>query len=1215
MPRQTDGFFGNPKPNYLCRLIEISLLDHRASLKVSGAGAVAMSKRTFAFSDHRVSTARLSGSIVDEFFSPSSSDLVAAREVDLPNGVVKRRMLPVKSLRSLHNQKHMIRHSSSLSLPEEGDDNATVYGSSSMGTMPLSPISKNANANIGNNRPAEHKEKLSKITFRVEGCDDCNMGGEHRVTLLVSDAQVRSFHETNLQNIVEQIFHTHDAIEAIQMEMLRFNAVELCARLKKANSSYTTLLESVMSEMLIIQRAKTKSQSELKKELTDSKEKLIQTKENLDSEKTRSERFKEEIERLNSNARSLQAEMLFLKERIDDLETVKMDYDSLKRSTKCISDETDRRIREITNSIQMEEKSKFDRIMQQTRKKMLREVKAQIEKEMVENKERLQRAAEEQSFRDVAAVATKKDDFKRPKVDGSSQTEVDECGIWDKTDGWTLPISGTVLARQQWRRAILFAKCPSCKGIGRFIGTAAKLFRLMQRGQTISAIHDVDLKKRAAKWSVPDSLVQFMCNLPRSVQAMSSKGKSWVVRRVFKLLQEKKIAADMDDSLGYSVQPLTEFVIEYYLTRSSNRTTAEIELLNLITTLKERHKSHSLLQTFCRFLQLLDSYNDKEIKEAQKRQKIKDIEDQKKREKELASMNPRERTRLLHSEKDLKREEERQSRGKAAEARGMAVTDCALTIEMMSVYLYARACMMHEYAGIYSKGIRDRKQTSAVLQANETKLTQEEGWRFEIPAHICICENLKFWIPIDRVLRVMQPILSDLDDETFTPILRSLEQNARMLTTSSTFNAPEGMRTAVRTIIRRVQLAVSEDGRDLSWHEIIGYMERIGKPVPESEASFLRMLADYDFETPTFYGEALNQVDAIQASVGSTDTTKAKTSTKSNSTAAVAVEESEKGLESADVQRRFREDMLMVDMDFSLQLLIEALITRAKYVEGSLGQIFKDGDENGDGVLTFKEFVVIVSKVAPHFHERRILKMFREALTAGDDNESIDPDTFIKVCKMHGLVQLVDIVNLKSRGLKALSVTAISKAESEAAKILANAKLMAEAQIAAMVASHHIVGGAKGSAAARSRKASVQAGFAGAGQGSESLLKPIVDSPAAGMKKAIRRVMNVQKLMKLPKTDESIELLDDLASAAAAEATINISPKLPSINLSSSTLAGRLAVDTSAFLGLMEPDDFDRRHSNTSSGDQVTSTNYSSASSSVQSSPIMVAAGSHRRVN
>jgi hypothetical protein len=61
-----------------------------------------------------------------------------------------------------------------------------------------------------------------------------------------------------------------------------------------------------------------------------------------------------------------------------------------------------------------------------------------------------------------------------------------------------------------------------------------------------------------------------------------------------------------------------------------------------------------------------------------------------------------------------------------------------------------------------------------------------------------------------------------------------------------------------------------------------------------------------------------------------------------------------------------------------------------------------------------------VSKVAPHFHERRILKMFREALMTGNDDETIGPEAFVDVCKKHGLVQLIDVHAYREGELSAL---------------------------------------------------------------------------------------------------------------------------------------------------------------------------------------------------
>ena len=64
---------------------------------------------------------------------------------------------------------------------------------------------------------------------------------------------------------------------------------------------------------------------------------------------------------------------------------------------------------------------------------------------------------------------------------------------------------------------------------------------------------------------------------------------------------------------------------------------------------------------------------------------------------------------------------------------------------------------------------------------------------------------------------------------------------------------------------------------------------------------------------------------------------------------------------------------------------------------------------NHDSVLSFSEFKDIIKVKAPQYTERRVLRMFREALTMGSEQSfAIEMDTFISVCTRHGLVTLID---------------------------------------------------------------------------------------------------------------------------------------------------------------------------------------------------------------
>jgi Ca2+-binding EF-hand superfamily protein len=91
-------------------------------------------------------------------------------------------------------------------------------------------------------------------------------------------------------------------------------------------------------------------------------------------------------------------------------------------------------------------------------------------------------------------------------------------------------------------------------------------------------------------------------------------------------------------------------------------------------------------------------------------------------------------------------------------------------------------------------------------------------------------------------------------------------------------------------------------------------------------------------------------------------------------------------------QRHYRElhpTTLLVNLDVTLQLISEAMLNRSVEVGERIMQIFKDGDTNHDGVLSFTEFMDIVKAVAPEYHERKILKMFREALMTGTKDLSV----------------------------------------------------------------------------------------------------------------------------------------------------------------------------------------------------------------------------------
>ena len=79
-------------------------------------------------------------------------------------------------------------------------------------------------------------------------------------------------------------------------------------------------------------------------------------------------------------------------------------------------------------------------------------------------------------------------------------------------------------------------------------------------------------KKSNVVWTIPDDLVAFLVNLPRTIQAKRHHKMPWILHRLWKLMALKSVADAEDNRLGYSLQPFTEFVIEAHLERSKLRT-------------------------------------------------------------------------------------------------------------------------------------------------------------------------------------------------------------------------------------------------------------------------------------------------------------------------------------------------------------------------------------------------------------------------------------------------------------------------------------------------------------------------------------------------------------------------------------------------------------------------------------------------------------------
>ena len=806
-----------------------------------------------------------------------------------------------------------------------------------------------------------------------------------------------------MQQIMREILDLHNEVTGLTKE-LTFRK-DLVGRIDFANTTYVRLFERMLAETLLLQRSKFKSQT-----------KKIQEMKALLAELTIKEQAGRESATRNANsAQRMEIESATLAKTISQLQDalsqanlriamMEEEKATLTRQVQNLKGGmSDKERNDLINAIRAEEQMRFMKEMQLMKKQWAKEAdrrEALLRKEIAEMPKGV-------SLADLTKAATKTSDFKRPKADADTQTEVDEEGVWDRKDGWTLPIKGTIIARHRWREAYEFAKCPGCHGVGNFIALAAKLLRSMQRG-TGNVFMD-DAKKGKGKtgavWQIPDELVRFMSNLPRSVMAISPKPITWVIRRIWNLLNKKAEADETDDNLGLPLQEVEEHLVESYLIRSEKRSDAELEIWVLINTMKEHYKKSGLIHGYARFLQILNGLSVEQIKNRDsKKSDDKVKERQKELERKTKKMSARERTNYARAEADKEQKRKEREQGKPVVEESLPMCDASLSLGILGVYHFARKCLLEPYLGGYARKIKEMKDTLPVLIQPQTKLigsaSESKEWPIKIPDHVLIDSKYQFFIPLDRALRVTQAIICFLEDSEYQAALRSLEHAVVFLQPDGEIRLPEGMHTEVRSTVRSILSVENPDGRDMMHLEL--YQKRVEMgAIPRRDEQELGPMTE---------------------------------------------EELENG-----------KDIILTSLDVTLRVICECLLYRTRFVESRLADIFVEGDLNKDGVLSFSEFMAIVSSVAPHFPDRRILRMYREALSMGNDDDTIGPVAFVETCKKHGLVSLVDLREIKAGSLKALSKSEEEKVhEREIAQAVEDAtKKMKEKQALAMFQTGH----------------------------------------------------------------------------------------------------------------------------------------------------------------
>jgi cell division septum initiation protein DivIVA len=201
-----------------------------------------------------------------------------------------------------------------------------------------------------------------------------------------------------------------------------------------------------------------------------------------------------------------------------------------------------------------------------------------------------------------------------PTAEACQQTEVsEEDGLWDKQDGWTMPLSKTRAIRSLWRKSLQFASCPSCRGVNAYAhmvgsssSSSSSSSSMLQRIKRSSdaVIGDKVSPHDRSVWSLPDYLIEFMSNVPKTAQAFKAYSLAKTVSNVFILLLLRHRFEQDEDAITLEAKhtrpPLLVFVVERCLQSTKHRGEAELILYRLLKSVREFYPHSALLQMFAR---------------------------------------------------------------------------------------------------------------------------------------------------------------------------------------------------------------------------------------------------------------------------------------------------------------------------------------------------------------------------------------------------------------------------------------------------------------------------------------------------------------------------------------------------------------------------------------------------------------------------------------
>ena len=694
---------------------------------------------------------------------------------------------------------------------------------------------------------------------------------------------------------VLEILQEFQALTAFQADVVRSVSAHrkaLGKKMKDAHDTYIRIFEKLLATVLRMQRKRDRRVQARMREAEDGMESLRGRYEVLQAQLAD---VGAKLEASHSLLNATDARYRDVRRENEELQRYRALYTSSTAQAREAQARRAAERAELEARLKRDEKALLQRLVAAER--AWEEEKAQLLRREEERRQRLvaQWRARHHKPRPTPAARQAPPPSRTPSREVGVQTELDDDGLWDKQNGWPVQVSSLVLVKLMWRRGARFAACPACRGVGKFKDAIEGMLRA-GRGKGLAAMGEpgggggAGRPRRKGKarrsrlrrqWCLPDELVDFLGNLPPTIQAQRPKPLAWLCREMWAMFDAKHAADVQDDLEGQQVQTMNLFQTELFLKRHGLRQLAEMKMYEFVISLKEHFSDAPMAHVFARFMNCLDD----------------------------------------GPERSTSRRDRGGPSDAADEGGRVRITNCELDATFLSAALYLRKQLLAPYAW-HARAVRPTPAPAAGFAG--------------LPDHVITTDGVHFRVPLDRAVEVFRDVVNFFPERNMARFFRHIEHEAVLLTRRGGLHAPEGHRMIVRSIMRSITL----------------HQERRARGGLGGE------------ERPDLAEDAAN----------------------------------------------FHRDFLVaVDLHVVMELAMEALLIRTQHLQERLKRLFVEGDDNGDGVLSYSEFHGIVSRVAPHFSDRRILRMFREALTAGAESSfAIEKGTFCDVCKAHGLVKLIE---------------------------------------------------------------------------------------------------------------------------------------------------------------------------------------------------------------